>query len=201
MHTKKFEPLKKMRQNEYIWNNILPSDANEVLLFSCLRWAIQGYHVLIVVVLQSYGLKCEFDKCLRWAIQGHHVLVVVLQSYGLKCEFDKCLRWAIQGHHVLIVVVLQSYGLKCELDAGTYRVLPYTTGCRFKQRAEDATANMKEAKLVKTVNDKIAITSKFRWDKYLTYVSFIFLSLNLLMECFGLPLFLLPWGYFYSIRP
>ena len=163
-----------MRQNEYIWNNILPSDANEVLLFSCLRWAIQGHHVLIVVVLQSYGLKCELDKCLRWAIQGHHVL---------------------------IVVVLQSYGLKCELDAGTYRVLPYTTGCRFKQRAEDATANMKEAKLVKTVNDKIAITSKFRWDKYLTHVSFIFLSLNLLMECFGLPLFLLPWGYFYSIRP
>lgn len=54
------------------------------------------------------------------------------------------------------------YGLSCELTAGVYTVLPYTTGCRFRQRNADLQGSMKEAKLVKVVGDKVQITTKFR---------------------------------------
>ena len=60
------------------------------------------------------------------------------------------------------IVVAQLYSLRCELEAGEYQVVPYTTGCRFVQRDPAKNGTMREAKLVKTVDDKVQITSKFR---------------------------------------
>ncbi|XP_052775207.1 EF-hand calcium-binding domain-containing protein 7-like isoform X6 [Mya arenaria] len=55
-----------------------------------------------------------------------------------------------------------TYYLKCELSSGEYQVVPYTTGCRFKQRASDKQNTMKEAKLVKMADEKVQITVNFR---------------------------------------
>lgn len=55
-----------------------------------------------------------------------------------------------------------TYGVKCELSAGQYEILPYTTGCRFRQRGEEGQHNIKESKLVKTKDDKVVITTAFR---------------------------------------
>lgn len=53
------------------------------------------------------------------------------------------------------------YGVKCDLSAGEYQIIPYTTGCRFKQRSPND--HVREAKLVKKdKDDKIVITSAFR---------------------------------------
>ena len=51
--------------------------------------------------------------------------------------------------------------MKCDLSAGEYQIIPYTTGCRFKQRSPND--HVREAKLVKKdKDDKIVITSAFR---------------------------------------
>ncbi|KAL4237003.1 positive regulation of protein localization to ciliary membrane [Mactra antiquata] len=55
-----------------------------------------------------------------------------------------------------------TYGVKCDLRAGSYQVLPYTTGCRFKQRPEGYEDTIRESKLVKTKDGSVAITSAFR---------------------------------------
>lgn len=54
------------------------------------------------------------------------------------------------------------FAVQCELKAGEYQVVPYTTGCRFKQRPADQD-HQKEAKLVKKdKDDNVVITSAFR---------------------------------------
>ena len=61
-----------------------------------------------------------------------------------------------------VIFLFQRYGLKCDLNAGEYQVVPYTTGCRFKQRTPNE--HVREAKLVKKdKDDKIVITSAFRY--------------------------------------
>ncbi|KAK3599850.1 hypothetical protein CHS0354_022422 [Potamilus streckersoni] len=52
------------------------------------------------------------------------------------------------------------YVLRCDLPAGKYQLIPFTTGCRFKQRASQP---KKEAKIIENGKDEtIVITKAFR---------------------------------------
>ena len=75
----------------------------------------------------------------------------------------ECLRLLFGVAHVMrIFFFFQHYGVKCDLSAGEYQIVPYTTGCRFKQRTPND--HVREAKLVKKdKDDKIVITSAFRY--------------------------------------
>ncbi|XP_060081312.1 EF-hand calcium-binding domain-containing protein 7-like isoform X4 [Ylistrum balloti] len=51
------------------------------------------------------------------------------------------------------------YGVMCELKAGTYNLLPFTTGCNLKPRRSDSS---KETPLVRKKDGKTTITKAFR---------------------------------------
>ena len=64
--------------------------------------------------------------------------------------------------HLHFLKSFQRYGVKCDLSPGEYQIIPYTTGCRFKQRSSSGD-HVREAKLVKKDrDDKLVITSAFR---------------------------------------
>eukprot|EP00745_Piridium_sociabile_P039151 TRINITY_DN72694_c0_g3_i3.p1 TRINITY_DN72694_c0_g3~~TRINITY_DN72694_c0_g3_i3.p1 ORF type:complete len:534 (+),score=169.06 TRINITY_DN72694_c0_g3_i3:103-1602(+) len=51
------------------------------------------------------------------------------------------------------------HGLRCDLTAGTYALIPFTTGCRLKPRKAEPS---KEAKLITNKDDQIVLTKAFR---------------------------------------
>ena len=63
------------------------------------------------------------------------------------------------------------------MTAGTYTLIPFTTGCRLKARKQESS---KEAKLVTTdKTGKITLTSKFRWElRFFFHLDFIALRMK-----------------------
>ncbi|KAL5016359.1 hypothetical protein ScPMuIL_005948 [Solemya velum] len=51
------------------------------------------------------------------------------------------------------------YGVQCDLPAGSYQLVPFTTGCHFKPRRNESKEG---TKLIKQEGDKITITKAFR---------------------------------------
>lgn len=61
-----------------------------------------------------------------------------------------------------ILLFFQKYVWKGELNAGTYRLLPFTSGCRLKKQSKNNLPD-KSAKLVyKTDTGELDLTSELR---------------------------------------
>ncbi|KAK2156234.1 hypothetical protein LSH36_218g03056 [Paralvinella palmiformis] len=51
------------------------------------------------------------------------------------------------------------YAIRCDLEKGVYKLIPFTTGCRFKPRMSEPTS---ETKLVKKSDDSYVLTKAFK---------------------------------------
>ncbi len=55
--------------------------------------------------------------------------------------------------------LFQRYAIQCELEKGTYKVVPFSTGCRLKERESDPSV---ETKLVRKKGDRYVLTNQFK---------------------------------------
>ncbi|XP_006812263.1 EF-hand calcium-binding domain-containing protein 7-like [Saccoglossus kowalevskii] len=84
------------------------------------------------------------------SIVGKHIdtaLFIVRED-----DDNDCIAYTHTKHH-------QNNTLRCDLRSGTYRLIPFTTGCRFKKRRSN---HKKEATLVKKENDSYILTKAFK---------------------------------------
>ena len=61
--------------------------------------------------------------------------------------------------HTQIYLCFQKYGVRCDVESGVYKLIPFTTGCRFKRRTRDSEV---ETKLVKKKDNSYLMTPAFK---------------------------------------